>query len=302
MPVPLHSRSEVAMPAAHVGAPHAVAEEYSRQAPLPLQKPSVPHDAAPRSAHWLFGSVPVATLPHTPFCPCPFAAALHAEQIPVQAVLQQTPSAQKPVAHSSPLVHGEACASVAVHVAPFIARSQKCPDAQSVSRVHAAHVPALQSPLTQSVATSQSFPFPHGGHEPPQPMSVSLPSRMPSLQLGATQTFITHARPEQSVAVLQPTHAPSPLQTAPMWSVQAVPATAFVFVHAALVPHDTAMQTVADAAQSVTGFVHAPLSFPASTPVSPPASEPAPDPVLDCDALVVLVVLPSVEPLPESGR
>ena len=42
------------------------------------------------------GSVRTATLPQVPSAPEPFAAALHAWQMPLHAVAQQTPSAQKP--------------------------------------------------------------------------------------------------------------------------------------------------------------------------------------------------------------
>ena len=54
--------------------------------------------------HSLSGSVPAVTLPQVPFVP-PVFAAEHAWQVPPHAVLQQTPSAQKPDAHSPAAAH-----------------------------------------------------------------------------------------------------------------------------------------------------------------------------------------------------
>jgi hypothetical protein len=62
------------------------------------------------AAQWL-GLVPAATGPHTPSVPEPWNAAVQAWQAPVQAVLQQTPSTQKPLAHCLP--------SPPVHVTPL---------------------------------------------------------------------------------------------------------------------------------------------------------------------------------------
>jgi hypothetical protein len=43
-------------------------------------------------------------LPQTPSLPAPFFAAVQARQMPGHAVSQQTPSTQKPLAHSAPSV------------------------------------------------------------------------------------------------------------------------------------------------------------------------------------------------------
>ena len=56
-------------------------------------------------AHSLSGSVPFAMFPHVPSEPLPFFAAEHARQVPVQAVLQQTPSTQFPLAQFDPRMH-----------------------------------------------------------------------------------------------------------------------------------------------------------------------------------------------------
>src|SRR5262245_34300338 len=76
-------------------------DAYRRQAPAPLQKPSVPQVLAPWSVHWFSGSVPVGTLVHVPCVP----VSAHDLQVPVQAVPQQKPCSQKPVMHSVAAPH-----------------------------------------------------------------------------------------------------------------------------------------------------------------------------------------------------
>ena len=68
-----------------------------------LQAPAASHTSAP--AHSASGSVLVAIAPHCPLVPPPRLAALHAWQPVAHALLQQTPSAQNPLAHSAPSVH-----------------------------------------------------------------------------------------------------------------------------------------------------------------------------------------------------
>lgn len=101
VPVPLHVRAGVNVVPAHVAATHCVPAPYSRQAPLPLQAPSVLQAAVPRSAHWFSGSCPAVTLVQVPTVP----ASAHDWQVPPQAVPQQTPCAQKPDTHSPPAPH-----------------------------------------------------------------------------------------------------------------------------------------------------------------------------------------------------
>lgn len=68
-----------------------------RQPPDPLQVPSVPHDAGPRSLQLFFGSAPPAgTAVQVPAVP----VRLHEKQPAVQAEEQQTPCAQKFDTHS----------------------------------------------------------------------------------------------------------------------------------------------------------------------------------------------------------
>lgn len=53
--------------ALQVPGPHTVPGEYLRQAPAPLQVPSVPHDALPVSLQTLRGSdAPLLAMVHTP--------------------------------------------------------------------------------------------------------------------------------------------------------------------------------------------------------------------------------------------
>jgi hypothetical protein len=67
-----------------------------RQAPAPLQVPSVPQVAAVASVHWFSGSAPLGTLVHAPGVP----TSAHDRQVPVQAVAQQIPCSQKAELHS----------------------------------------------------------------------------------------------------------------------------------------------------------------------------------------------------------
>lgn len=95
VPEPLQSEP-VTVPPAQVVAAQGVLDDAGRQAPAPLQKPSVAQLLA-TGVQSLPGSVPAATLPHTPSAPEPFFAALHAWHAPAQAVLQHTPSTQNGV-------------------------------------------------------------------------------------------------------------------------------------------------------------------------------------------------------------
>jgi hypothetical protein len=74
---------------------------YDRQAPLPLQVPSVPQLDAPWSAHWFKGSCPAGTAVQTPGLP----ASAHDRHVPVQVVVQQTPCSHRPELHSGAVVH-----------------------------------------------------------------------------------------------------------------------------------------------------------------------------------------------------
>ena len=71
---------------------------YFSQAPVPSQTPSVPHAATPCSSQFWRGSVPTSAGMHVP----KLSGLAQLRQIPSQASLQQTPSAQNPEAHWLP--------------------------------------------------------------------------------------------------------------------------------------------------------------------------------------------------------
>jgi hypothetical protein len=91
----------VVPPDGQLAATHDVPWVYFWQAPA-AHLPLVPQLAAPWSLHWPVGSAaPSGSAVHAPSD----AGRLQAKQPAVQALLQQTPSAQKPLAHSSPRAH-----------------------------------------------------------------------------------------------------------------------------------------------------------------------------------------------------
>jgi hypothetical protein len=96
-PAPSQVRAGVNVVPAQVDATQVVPMAYRRQVPEPSQKPSVPHEAAPWSPHWFSGSWPAGTAVHVPTLP----VSAHDWQVPVQAVAQQKPCAQKPELHSA---------------------------------------------------------------------------------------------------------------------------------------------------------------------------------------------------------
>ena len=101
VPVPLQVRGLVKVVPVQVGAAHWVAAAYRRQPPAPLQKPSVLHESAPTSVHWLNGSWPADIGRQAPSDPC----SAHDEQMPLHALPQQTPCSQKPDMQSLAAMH-----------------------------------------------------------------------------------------------------------------------------------------------------------------------------------------------------
>ena len=95
-PLVLHVEAGVSVVPVQLAAMQVVPDAYLRQAPLPLQEPSVPQVAMPWSAHWLSGSCPAGTAVHVPIVP----ASAHDAHVPVQAVPQQTRCWQKLCAQS----------------------------------------------------------------------------------------------------------------------------------------------------------------------------------------------------------
>ena len=76
------------------------------QAPLPSHRPVVPQVFCASWAHWSYGSSVARTLPQVPLLP-PLFLARQETQVPAQAVLQHTPSLQKPLAQSLPCAQVE---------------------------------------------------------------------------------------------------------------------------------------------------------------------------------------------------
>lgn len=102
VPVPLHADAARATPLVQLAPAHTVAAPYLRQAPVPLQVPSLPQLVGPWSLHWFFGSAaPAATGTQRPAEPL----SRQEKQLPVQDDSQHTPSAQKFEAHSLAAPH-----------------------------------------------------------------------------------------------------------------------------------------------------------------------------------------------------
>ena len=153
VPVPLQVRAGVSVVPLQLAAAHCVPAAYCRQAPAPLQEPSVLHAEAPRSAHWFWGSWPFGTFVQAPTVP----VSAHDWQVPPQALLQQTPCAQNPEPQS-------ALALQATPI-PFFTQlvpMQKKLATQSVSSVH----DVLQAPvphwygLQDDVVAAGQLPLP----------------------------------------------------------------------------------------------------------------------------------------------
>jgi hypothetical protein len=103
VPSPSQRDAETSVDPVHPCCLHTVPDEYLRQAPVPSQTPSLSQLVAPRSSHSSRGSVPTSAGTQVPTLPC----AAQVRQMSVQAALQQTPSAQNPLAQVAPAVQGE---------------------------------------------------------------------------------------------------------------------------------------------------------------------------------------------------
>jgi hypothetical protein len=84
---------------AQVVAPQEVPCGYFLHAPDPSQKPVCWHVLVASVEHSLSGSLSTPMLPHVPFVPAPFFAAVQAWQIPPHGASQHTPSTQLLLAH-----------------------------------------------------------------------------------------------------------------------------------------------------------------------------------------------------------
>jgi hypothetical protein len=162
---------------------------YRRQAPLPSQVPSLPQVAAPASVHWFSGSCPAGTVEQVP----PVPVSEHDMQVPVHAVLQQTPCAQNPLLHSPP----------AVHAAP----SGFSPQLDAVQTL-----PLVQSALAVQLARQLPPLHTYGAHGWDEPgVQVPAPSQRPaSVSVDPAHDCMPQARPgAYSRQAPAPLHDPS---------------------------------------------------------------------------------------------
>jgi hypothetical protein len=114
-PAPSQVLAWVSVDPAQAAARQMVPATCCRQAPAPLQVPSLPHDDAGAAGHWVAtaGGLPAAIGEQVPTVP----VRLQDRQVPEQPTLQQTPCSQWVEVHSEP----------EVQVAPFGFLSQIVP-------------------------------------------------------------------------------------------------------------------------------------------------------------------------------
>jgi hypothetical protein len=101
---PLHDPGGVSVLPEQVAEPQAVPTLSTRQAPPPVQVPSVPHSLTLSTAHSLSGSSCSGMATQRPDS-LSVLALLQATQVPVHALSQQTPSTQWSERHSPPSLH-----------------------------------------------------------------------------------------------------------------------------------------------------------------------------------------------------
>jgi hypothetical protein len=112
---------------------------FAPHAPAPSQRP-VPSHGICWVEHSSSGSVAAAMLPHTPSAPLPFFALVQATHAPVQAVSQQTLSAQNPLLQPLGTVHAPPGSCLSAQTPP----SQNAVETQSPSLLHVVrHAAAL---------------------------------------------------------------------------------------------------------------------------------------------------------------
>jgi hypothetical protein len=117
VPAPSQVPSDVWVEPLHVSPAQTVPCVQRRQAPAPLHWPSSPQVETASCAHSLSGSVPPMIGPQTPSAWAVLAFE-QAAQLPLQAVLQQTPSTQEPVVHSPLPEQAAPCALIGTHTVP----------------------------------------------------------------------------------------------------------------------------------------------------------------------------------------
>ena len=143
VPEPLQVDGACAVALEQLAARHWVPATCFRQAPAPSQVPSSPQVDGLLAPHSSRGLVPGSAALHVPRL---FVAA-QVLQLPVQAVLQQTPSTQKPLPQSP----------ATAQAVPFASRGTQVPAAQ--------WVPAVQSAFEPHVAAHPEAPHMNAPHD-----------------------------------------------------------------------------------------------------------------------------------------
>lgn len=205
MPAPSQKAAvvKVADCAGHEGPRHIVLVPHFRQAPAPLQVPSLPQlDSAAAVQLPSLSAPPAGMLLQVPSIPWS-AQLLHT---PVHAPSQQTPSTHWPVLHSSPLAQ-----------APPLSLRPHSPISQ---RRDGMHWPSSIHELKQSVPPALHTYGLHSRRTPaaqvPSPLHVDCPVALPAAQAAAAQTVpLAYLRQAP-----EPLHVPSLPQLAGPWSWQ----------------------------------------------------------------------------------
>jgi hypothetical protein len=174
--------------------------------------------APPQSSGWSHSpaaarqTVLAGTALHVPTDP----EFVHESQGPaLHWVLQQTPSAQKPIAHCEGALHGCPRPSFASQTPPW----QNSPAGHIASIVHPPHAVPLQDVSPQSCVWG-------AGHAAPLPGQLAATVATPAVQLAARQLVALDLKPSAGQASSEPSHVSATSQV-PAAARQTVPAEAF---------------------------------------------------------------------------
>jgi hypothetical protein len=108
-------------------------------------------------------------------------------------LLEQSPLPEQVL----PLAHAE-------QLGPPQSTSVSLPFLTESAQLELEHLPAVHTPLTQSVPMEQTLPDTHAEQLPPQSTSVSLPFLKASVQVGKAHKPTVHTPLTQSAPVPQP--------------------------------------------------------------------------------------------------
>jgi hypothetical protein len=185
--VPAPSQVEAACSCAveQLAAPQTVPAIHLRQAPAPSQLPSVPQLEAAEAVHSLRGLVPGSANLHVPT----LFVALQVEQVPLQAVSQQTPSTQWPLPQSL----------ASSHTVPFVSTGTQAVATQ--------WLPAAQSVFARHDVAHEAAPHAYAPHD----WSIDNPQVPAPSQVRAVVNVETlHDAATQIVPTVYLRHAPLP--------------------------------------------------------------------------------------------